>query len=60
MIKSNFIVMKEEKKKDNYKTITNGEMIRLLFDDRSYNAIKEKMQYTLWWTSPYCFRKVIK
>lgn len=51
--------MKEEKKKDNYKTITNGEMIRLLFDDRSYNAIKEKMQYTLWWTSPYCFRKVV-
>ena len=51
--------MKEEKKKDNYKTITNGEMIRLLFDDRSYNAIKEKMQYTLWWTLPYCFRKVV-
>ncbi len=33
--------------------VTNGDMVRIVFDERGYNAIREKMEHTLWWNQQY-------
>lgn len=32
---------------------TNGEVLKALFEERIYNALKDRMQYTKWWNAPY-------
>lgn len=32
---------------------TNGEVIRALFDDRGYLALKDRMEHTMWWNAEY-------
>lgn len=36
---------------------TNGEVVKLIFDERGYNAIREKMEHTLWWNQQYELEK---
>ena len=35
------------------KGITNEEIIRLIFNERDYNILRDRMIGTLWWTNPY-------
>ncbi len=32
---------------------TNGDVIRALFDDRGYLALKDRMEHTMWWNTKY-------
>ena len=32
---------------------TNGEVIRALFNDRGYFALKDRMEHTMWWNAEY-------
>ena len=32
---------------------TNGDMVRIVFNDYGYNLIKERLEHFNWWNSPY-------
>ena len=33
--------------------VTNGQVLKALFEERIYNALKDRMQHTNWWNAPY-------
>ena len=33
--------------------VTNGQVLKALFEERIYNALKDRMQHTKWWGTPY-------
>lgn len=33
--------------------VTNEEVLKTLFEERVYNALKDRMQHTSWWNAPY-------
>ena len=35
------------------KNVTNAEVVKIVFDERCYLAIKARLEHTLWWNSPY-------
>lgn len=33
--------------------VTNGQVLKALFEERIYNALKDRMEYTKWWGTSY-------
>lgn len=35
------------------KGATNGDILKVLFDNRGYISLKARMEHTMWWNAPY-------